>query len=97
MIRRPPRSTLFPYTTLFRSRVQRFLRLPSSLSSPAFAVDRLRGQKQSKRDEAQVIDDVRRVDDALREVLQVVDDREVGRQLVACRSRETADPGDDPQ
>src|SRR4051812_49924278 len=24
MIRRPPRSTLFPYTTLFRSRVQRF-------------------------------------------------------------------------
>src|SRR5258708_39917158 len=27
MIRRPPRSTLFPYTTLFRSR----LRLPSAL------------------------------------------------------------------
>src|SRR5437660_4335177 len=26
MIRRPPRSTLFPYTTLFRSK--RFLRLP---------------------------------------------------------------------
>src|SRR3712207_7180598 len=25
MIRRPPRSTLFPYTTLFRSRVARFL------------------------------------------------------------------------
>src|SRR5688572_32707531 len=24
MIRRPPRSTLFPYTTLFRSRLQRF-------------------------------------------------------------------------
>src|SRR5258708_31941559 len=24
MIRRPPRSTLFPYTTLFRSRVQTF-------------------------------------------------------------------------
>src|SRR3712207_7054392 len=24
MIRRPPRSTLFPYTTLFRSRVERF-------------------------------------------------------------------------
>src|SRR3712207_8532945 len=24
MIRRPPRSTLFPYTTLFRSRSQRF-------------------------------------------------------------------------
>src|SRR2546423_10030138 len=25
MIRRPPRSTLFPYTTLFRSQVQRLL------------------------------------------------------------------------
>src|SRR3712207_4708251 len=25
MIRRPPRSTLFPYTTLFRSRVEEFL------------------------------------------------------------------------
>src|SRR2546430_12808995 len=25
MIRRPPRSTLFPYTTLFRSRADRFL------------------------------------------------------------------------
>src|SRR5258707_12003011 len=24
MIRRPPRSTLFPYTTLFRSRIRRF-------------------------------------------------------------------------
>src|SRR2546430_12398333 len=28
MIRRPPRSTLFPYTTLFRSRMDRFLKLP---------------------------------------------------------------------
>src|SRR5438045_6372786 len=27
MLRRPPRSTLFPYTTLFRSRLLRFLRL----------------------------------------------------------------------
>src|SRR3712207_8075336 len=27
MIRRPPRSTLFPYTTLFRSSVQKFLRI----------------------------------------------------------------------
>src|SRR3712207_7468702 len=33
MIRRPPRSTLFPYTTLFRSSV--------STSSPFGAVDRL--------------------------------------------------------
>src|SRR5947207_10183675 len=28
MIRRPPRSTLFPYTTLFRSRGRRALRFP---------------------------------------------------------------------
>src|SRR3712207_7750353 len=28
MIRRPPRSTLFPYTTLFRSRPHRHRRLP---------------------------------------------------------------------
>src|SRR5690349_21953937 len=34
MIRRPPRSTLFPYTTLFRS-VNAFLD-PSSPSNPAF-------------------------------------------------------------
>src|SRR3712207_8650750 len=31
MIRRPPRSTLFPYTTLFRSKV-RFLAKPLTLS-----------------------------------------------------------------
>src|SRR3712207_8386945 len=33
MIRRPPRSTLFPYTTLFRSRqaVRRIVRLPGGL------------------------------------------------------------------
>ena len=30
MIRRPPRSTLFPYTTLFRSRLSVTLYLPSS-------------------------------------------------------------------
>src|SRR5260221_7466984 len=34
MIRRPPRSTLFPYTTLFRSR----LRHGSALSSAAAAI-----------------------------------------------------------
>src|SRR3989441_7749280 len=28
MIRRPPRSTLFPYTTLFRSEIGEYLRLP---------------------------------------------------------------------
>src|SRR5260221_2116369 len=34
MIRRPPRSTLFPYTTLFRSH---FLSLSLALSAPAVA------------------------------------------------------------
>src|SRR5258707_5855414 len=29
MIRRPPRSTLFPYTTLFRSRIERRPRAPN--------------------------------------------------------------------
>src|SRR5258707_11510314 len=30
MIRRPPRSTLFPYTTLFRSQFVRAIRLPGN-------------------------------------------------------------------
>src|SRR2546426_6374526 len=34
MIRRPPRSTLFPYTTLFRSLLTGFLRLQDTL--PAY-------------------------------------------------------------
>src|SRR2546430_13341472 len=33
MIRRPPRSTLFPYTTLFRSRVRRSFELRLATSS----------------------------------------------------------------
>src|SRR5207302_7693059 len=42
MIRRPPRSTLFPYTTLFRSALERagntlMVRLTSSVSEPALA------------------------------------------------------------
>src|SRR2546422_2431102 len=36
MIRRPPRSTLFPYTTLFRSRV-------GVLESPVFASNKAKG------------------------------------------------------
>src|SRR5689334_23553156 len=35
MIRRPPRSTLFPYTTLFRSRRRRRVRLPTPHCRPA--------------------------------------------------------------
>src|SRR2546425_8780408 len=39
MIRRPPRSTLFPYTTLFRSRFARF-RLESRVDADAQRGDR---------------------------------------------------------
>src|SRR2546430_3746418 len=35
MIRRPPRSTLFPYTTLFRSYVHPFEEEPRPLTRPA--------------------------------------------------------------
>src|SRR3712207_6947627 len=34
MIRRPPRSTLFPYTTLFRSQLDVFVWLTSSAGGP---------------------------------------------------------------
>src|SRR5258707_11366980 len=37
MIRRPPRSTLFPYTTLFRSRTDAHDRLPTARVPPTFA------------------------------------------------------------
>src|SRR5687768_18210950 len=38
MIRRPPRSTLFPYTTLFRSSVTWLSAQPSDQASPALVV-----------------------------------------------------------
>src|SRR3712207_7753673 len=37
MIRRPPRSTLFPYTTLFRSIVDALATVPRSVIEPAIA------------------------------------------------------------
>ena len=64
-----------------------------TLSAPPFAVDRLRGQEQPERDEAHVVDEVRRVDDAFAEVVEVVDDRQVLRRACrpsaprSCRSR----------
>src|SRR2546429_9888190 len=57
MIRRPPRSTLFPYTTLFRSRARRHRRQPRQLfqavrGRPArhhlYTPQRRRPQKQVK-------------------------------------------------
>src|SRR5436190_7829312 len=41
MIRRPPRSTLFPYTTLFRSRVDRLRHVAERRGAD---VDRIEGQ-----------------------------------------------------
>ncbi len=46
------------------------------LSAPAFGVHRLGGQEQAERDEAQVIDEMLRVDDALGEVVEVLGDRQ---------------------
>src|SRR5258708_19450609 len=39
MIRRPPRSTLFPYTTLFRSRQNQTHRRPDATQSPGHSPD----------------------------------------------------------
>src|SRR5687767_15599880 len=44
MIRRPPRSTLFPYTTLFRSGVRRRRLVPVGRQAGRHAV-RVRGQR----------------------------------------------------
>src|SRR5437899_12620290 len=38
MIRRPPRSTLFPYTTLFRSKIQRVLSVLQLLGGVTIAL-----------------------------------------------------------
>src|SRR2546430_16130441 len=54
MIRRPPRSTLFPYTTLFRSRARQLPRLrrhgqAGALAHPAAVVHQPRGPPQDGR------------------------------------------------
>src|SRR2546430_8327108 len=51
MIRRPPRSTLFPYTTLFRSRLQRWVRRDDDL------VRASRGDGVHRREERVVVAD----------------------------------------
>src|SRR6266513_3651240 len=45
MIRRPPRSTLFPYTTLFRSRPRRGAPAASRRSAPRSARPRARSEE----------------------------------------------------
>ena len=41
MIRRPPRSTLVPYTTLFRSRVPKGKRLPGHMGMKKVTIENL--------------------------------------------------------
>src|SRR3989454_3736563 len=57
MIRRPPRSTLFPYTTLFRSRVER--ERPAELDALLQPV-----RERARRSAAEVLD-LEEVDDVL--------------------------------
>src|ERR1041385_3015727 len=45
MIRRPPRSTLFPYTTLFRSINVFHENAPRQLDEPVFQIDALRSEE----------------------------------------------------
>src|SRR2546427_511782 len=52
MIRRPPRSTLFPYTTLFRSVADEIGELQSSVQTMVVALRRLVGAIRSAADEA---------------------------------------------
>src|SRR2546427_9462509 len=45
MIRRPPRSTLFPYTTLFRSKCANGTLLPLTVRSPSVSMNTQLGKK----------------------------------------------------
>src|SRR3712207_8522750 len=56
MIRRPPRSTLFPYTTLFRSPVAEHvdLRAPIGLAKPEMHADGVKGLARPRHLDARV-------------------------------------------
>src|SRR5256885_12494337 len=45
MIRRPPRSTLFPYTTLFRSSLRQPAKAPPRYSPPIISASRRRSEE----------------------------------------------------
>src|SRR5438876_7600354 len=53
MIRRPPRSTLFPYTTLFRSQQVQSSRNASIVSNAGLAEDVLQGRSEEHTSELQ--------------------------------------------
>src|SRR3989449_6492316 len=57
MIRRPPRSTLFPYTTLFRSALMNRIRQPFNVNSLAQA-----GALAALEDESHVLECVRMIE-----------------------------------
>src|SRR3712207_9171208 len=44
MIRRPPRSTLFPYTTLFRSRIDASSKAPTGVRHPCRRAKAVKGR-----------------------------------------------------
>src|SRR3712207_8817563 len=58
MIRRPPRSTLFPYTTLFRSHLDRLESLAKATAASAEA-RRWRARKNGLRDQEEESSEVR--------------------------------------
>src|SRR2546430_11763391 len=49
MIRRPPRSTLFPYTTLFRSRLREMTCSIDGASAETYRVYRVRGNFEDRK------------------------------------------------
>src|SRR5438067_3740122 len=57
MIRRPPRSTLFPYTTLFRSRAERRQRLGGATSQAGGAITRLLAAQRDPWPAAAIVED----------------------------------------
>ena len=61
--------------------------IDSSLPPPPFAVHRLGRQEQPERDETQVVDEVLGVDDAAREVVEVLGDRQVVQHRRASSAR----------
>src|SRR5205809_1895849 len=49
MIRRPPRSTLFPYTTLFRSHIETNSHITGSFKRLTFSINRPRSEERFSR------------------------------------------------
>src|SRR3712207_7362801 len=91
MIRRPPRSTLFPYTTLFRSGDGVAKLTPFFRVAHAGLQRRLRDAERERRDaDAAAIEDAERIDEAVALLAQQVRSEEhtselQSRQYLVCR------------